>query len=80
MKFRRQKIKSMNFQNLRSNIREGMTSEFIKECANSEIRDPHCPVFKINQILKLAEPDENEQKIMLLKVTTITLYLMVKNK
>lgn len=45
-----------------------MSSEFIKECAHSEIRDPTCPVFKINQILKLAEPDENEQKIMLLKV------------
>jgi hypothetical protein len=44
-----------------------VTGEFIQKCAYAEKRSPYCSVFKIEQILNEAEPDKDEQELMLLQ-------------
>ena len=54
--------------NLRRNILPNFTNEYLKYCAYRRESEPYCPIFLIGDIVKVAEPDVNEQKILLNKV------------
>ena len=48
--------------------------KFTARCAFNQTRDKYCPVFLMRDILNEAEPDLDEQFMMLQKVTTILFY------
>ena len=47
----------------------------MKYCAFKRESEPNCPIFLIGDIVKAAEPDENEQRILLNKVNSINCQL-----
>jgi hypothetical protein len=49
------------------NILSNITNLYLTNCTYHEIHDPHCPIFKLDYILKRAEPNLNERNEMLKK-------------
>lgn len=45
-----------------------ITNEYISTCIYDEKKYKNCPVFLVDQILREAEPDLEEQEEMLIKV------------
>lgn len=49
------------------NIAPNMTNDYIGNCFNDPVKDPYCPIFRVGDIMKAAEPDADERRQMLEK-------------
>ena len=52
----------------RRNNLANMTNDYFANCLNDPVKDPYCPIFRVGDIMKAAEPDQNERRQMLEKV------------
>lgn len=57
-------VKFELFNKRERNLLENITNEYIASCTYEPIRDPFCPVFTIEEIMKLAESDPEERDKM----------------
>lgn len=52
---------------IRRNVLPKHTNKYLQTCTYHREQDPYCPIFQLNYILSLAEPDEKEKYIMMIR-------------
>lgn len=65
--FIKNEIEFKKFDKKQRNILPNITNKYISQCAYEDKRDTFCPVFPVEYIMNLAEPDPDERYQMLLK-------------
>ncbi|CAF0949069.1 unnamed protein product [Brachionus calyciflorus] len=60
-------VEFKKFKKKERNILPFITNQYISKCKYHNINDPYCPVFQVDYILSMAEPDKKQKYQMLIK-------------
>ncbi|CAF0928545.1 unnamed protein product [Brachionus calyciflorus] len=69
-------IEFKKFKKKLRNVLPYHTNSYLQTCTYHEEYDPHCPIFQLNYILSLAEPDIKEKYLMMIKGGVILIEIL----